>query len=350
MVDAGQKQTDKILKEMEKEITAVYEQASKEVQAKLDDYMRRFRVKDKMKRDLLKRGMITEAEYKKWKVGQVMIGKRWEEMQTVLAKDMTNANRIAASIVNDHTPDAYAIGRNYAIYEVEAGTLMDLSFTLYDRPTVERLLKDKPDLLPKAKVDIPKDLKWNKQQIRSAVLQSILQGESIRGTATRLQGAGMGANLTKEDVLLMKKYKDLKSDNQIARVIAKKNREVAIRNARTMMTSAENGGRFDSYVWAEETMGIEMEKQWLATLDGRTRHSHAAQDGEHVPIKEEFSNGLMFPADPDGDPREIYNCRCTMVAVLAETDPDVNPNSTERNSKLGDMDYEEWLEMHREAL
>lgn len=347
-MDAGQKQTDKLLKDLGKELDKIYAQALKEVQAKLDDYMRRFKIKDEIKRKALKQGKITEAEYKQWRLGQIMIGKRWEEMQTVLATDLTNANRVAASIINDHTPEAYAIGRNYGAYQVDLLSKgAGLSFTLYDRHTVERLIKDQPDLLPKSKVDIPKDLRWNKQNLRSAVLQSILQGEDLGKTASRLQRAGMKSNLTKQDVLSMKKYQHLSSAEDIAKVIVRKDREIAIRNARTMMTSAENGGRLDSYEWAQD-MGIPMEKQWLATLDGRTRHSHAAQDGEHVPIKEKFSNGLMFPADPDGNPREVYNCRCTMVAVPAGTNPTVNPNDVYRNSRLGDEDYEEWLGNHRE--
>lgn len=348
-MDAGQRQVDKQLKSMERKINKVYSQASKEVQAKLDDYMRRFKIKDEIKRKALKKGQITEAEYKQWRLGQVMIGKRWEEMQTVLATDLTNANLISASIINSYTPDAYAIGMNYGTFQVEKGSLLNTSFTLYDRHTVERLMKENPKLLPKARVDIPKDLRWNKQNLRSAVLQSILQGEDLGKTASRLQRAGMKSNLTKQDVLSMKKYQHLSSDEDIAKVIVRKDREIAIRNARTMMTSAENGGRFNSYLRAED-LGIEMEKQWLATLDGRTRHSHAAQDGEHVPIKEEFSNGLMFPADPDGDPREVYNCRCTMVAVVGETDPTVNPSEVYRDSRLEDIDYEDWLEEHMEAM
>ncbi len=318
-MDAGQIQVDKQLKSMERKINKVYSQASKEVQAKLDDYMRRFKIKDEIKRKALKKGQITEAEYKQWRLGQIMIGKRWEEMQTVLAQDLTNANRIAASIVNDHTPDAYAIGSNYATFEVEVGSMLNTSFTLYDRHTVERLAKENPKLLPKARVDIPKDLRWNKQKLNSAVTQGVLQGEDLNKVSRRL------------------------------RSVTDMNKSSAIRNARTMMTSAENGGRFNSYLRAED-LGINIEKQWLATLDGRTRHSHAAQDGEHVPIKEEFSNGLMFPADPDGDPREVYNCRCTMVAVVGETDPTVNPSEVYRDSRLEDMDYEDWIEEHMEAM
>lgn len=28
----------------------------------------------------------------------------------------------------------------------------------------------------------------------------------------------------------------------------------------------------------------------------------------------------MYPGDPGGDPGEVYNCRCTMISVLPETE------------------------------
>jgi uncharacterized protein with gpF-like domain len=60
-------------------------------------------------------------------------------------------------------------------------------------------------------------------------------------------------------------------------------------------------------------MGILTEKEWMATHDKRVRDSHAAIDGETKPTDELFSNGLMYPGDPNGAPAEVYNCRCTMV-------------------------------------
>jgi SPP1 gp7 family putative phage head morphogenesis protein len=57
----------------------------------------------------------------------------------------------------------------------------------------------------------------------------------------------------------------------------------------------------------------EMEKQWIAIEDNRTRksHSHAGVDGERTAIDEPYSNGLMFPGDPQGSAKETINCRCT---------------------------------------
>lgn len=57
--------------------------------------------------------------------------------------------------------------------------------------------------------------------------------------------------------------------------------------------------------------GADVVKQWDASLDKRTRDSHARVDGEIREIDEEFSNGLMFPGDPSGSAAEVINCRCT---------------------------------------
>lgn len=313
MPDLGHKETDEALVKLERRIKKVYVQAYEETEAKLQDYLSRFVTKDKIKQEQLRAGKITQDEYNYWRKGQVMIGKRWQEMVNSLAADYTNANRLAMSMVGDSLPGVYALNHNYGTFQVEKGSMVDTSYTLYDRSTVERLIRDNPNLLPKAKVNVPKDLRWNKQHINNAVLQGILQGESNDKIASRLQ------------------------------TVTSMNHAAAIRNARTMTTSAENAGRTDSYKRAAE-MGIELEQEWLATLDGRTRNSHRALDGERIPLAKDkwhpakFSNGCRYPGDPEGPPWEVYNCRCTIVAAVKGIDQSDAP----RNSKLGGMSYEEW--------
>lgn len=43
-------------------------------------------------------GEKTEAEYKAWRQGQIMIGKRWEEMRDTLAQDYHNVTATARSL------------------------------------------------------------------------------------------------------------------------------------------------------------------------------------------------------------------------------------------------------------
>ena len=60
-------------------------------------------------------------------------------------------------------------------------------------------------------------------------------------------------------------------------------------------------------------MGADVVKQWDSTLDTRTRESHQAVDGEIRELDKPFSNGLMFPGDPDGAAAEVINCRCALL-------------------------------------
>lgn len=59
--------------------------------------------------------------------------------------------------------------------------------------------------------------------------------------------------------------------------------------------------------------GADVVKQWDATLDGNTRDSHARVDGEIRELDKPFSNGLMFPGDPNGGAAEVCNCRCALL-------------------------------------
>jgi SPP1 gp7 family putative phage head morphogenesis protein len=65
--------------------------------------------------------------------------------------------------------------------------------------------------------------------------------------------------------------------------------------------------------------GVE-EKQWLAVRDDRTRDSHVALDGQHVPVDADFvspETGASGPGPGDlGDPAEDVNCRCTTVGYF----------------------------------
>lgn len=70
--------------------------------------------------------------------------------------------------------------------------------------------------------------------------------------------------------------------------------------------------------WQAERAGVEMEKEWLALRDDRTRDDHAAADGQRVPMDEPFEVGgdrMMHPMDASlgADPEQIINCRCSVA-------------------------------------
>ena len=245
--------------------------------------------------------------YEAWRRDQALHNGRLKALRRALTRDLTAADEMAMAYVNQVPAGVYAEGMNFATYEIEHGAKVDTSFTLYDRNTVMELVANEPDLLPQAAFDKARDTAWNSRHVTSAVTQAVLQGQTIPQLATSIAG------------------------------IAAMDRRAAMRAARTAMTSAHSLGKLKGYERAAD-MGIDVEKQWLAALDSRTRGSHRHLDGETVKLDAEFSNGLKYPGDPDGPGSEIYNCRCTLVPVIG----DVEYDEVERANKLGDMSYGEW--------
>jgi hypothetical protein len=75
---------------------------------------------------------------------------------------------------------------------------------------------------------------------------------------------------------------------------------------------------------AADDKNFQVDKQWVAVDDDRTRfgnkpggHNHLGVDGERVALYEPFSNGLMFPGDPNGEANQTINCRCTLAYSYA---------------------------------
>ena len=306
-MDYAHEQADKELKKLEKKIEKEYRKAYKEVKKKADTYLAQFKKEDADKKKLVKAKLMSQKDYIAWREKAMLSGKRWSDMADVLAQDLVNADKIAASLIRDQLPDIYALNANYGAYEIENGLGINTSWTMYDHRTVENLMRKDPQVVPMPKMDIPKDLRWNRQKIHSAITQGVLQGDSIPHIAQRLRG------VTNMDMV------------------------AAIRNARTYTTAAENKGRIDSYKYAQD-LGIELQKEWMSTPDGRTRDSHVDLDGERVEIDGTFSNGCRYPADPMGEPAEVYNCRCTLVAAVKGRQYHDN-----RFTRLPDgMTYEDW--------
>lgn len=86
----------------------------------------------------------------------------------------------------------------------------------------------------------------------------------------------------------------------------------SIRIARTEGHRIQTTAAMDAMEAAKEK-GADVVKQWDATLDGATRESHVAVDGEIRELDKSFSNGLDYPGDPAGGAAEVVNCRCALL-------------------------------------
>jgi hypothetical protein len=131
------------------------------------------------------------------------------------------------------------------------------------------------------------------EQARNDLLDGVKAGESIDQLSTRLENT---LSTTEAD---------------------------ATRVARTEVISATNAG---SYAMAQTT-GLDMEKQWIATEDTRTRLTHREADGQLQPLSQPFEVGgsqLQYPGDPTGPADEVINCRCTQGYEIPADQPLLN--------------------------
>jgi len=322
MADLAHELTDAELTDLEKRIKAAYERAGASIQRRADKFFADF----KKEADRLYAAVtdaasaeeraIAEKAYKDYLTRKLTQGRNITALREKLAADLSAVNRETAAMVGSRMNGVFSLNHNFAAYSLEHELGMNLQFTLYDERTVARLLRDQPRLLPKPKIDIPMDLRWNQQKIAGEIAQGILTGESIPKIAERLQNV-VGMNETS-----------------------------AVRNARTSITSAENAGRVESYHYAE-SIGITLKKEWLATLDDSTREEHRQLDGQRVDVDEPFEvdgEKIMYPGDPNAAGYLTYNCRCSLISSVdgvKDLDPVYRKDSIS-GEKIESMSYKDW--------
>ena len=305
---------DKELERIEKDISSLYSNAAKEVNAELAKFTESYEKQLVAKQAELDAGDITKTEYQVWVQKQMLQTDRYKATVDHMTDILVKSDKAAMAVVNGKLPTVVAESYNFSqALGFEAANKAGLSvgtFQVYNAKSVEKIIRDNPKLLKE--VDVPEDKKWNQEHINREITTGLLKGESIPKVSERLQ------RVTTMD------------------------KNAATRNARTAMTAAENVGRNES---AEElkAKGIPVEEVWSAAIDKRTRETHILLDGT---VKDEdgffgadiLLHPLRYPADPDGDPEEIYNCRCRLNIQIKGIDHSNDKELYERFMKQNDPD------------
>ena len=295
MVDKAHLATDELLNKMERRLRAIYTRASREIGEAWEAYLREAgtEIAD-LQRQYQEAKAANDTELtrqlgkslQKAKRERTLTDKRYRELTRQTAEQLARVNETATAYINNNLPEVYAMNYN-ATGEAFNG-IGGYSFTLTDADTIRNLVESDSSFLPMRELDFAKDVAWNIEKMNAEVLQGILQGESMDKIADRLAQV-IGMNLRS-----------------------------AISAARTMVTSAENKGRQDGFERAA-AMGIILEREWIATSDGRTRDWHRELDGVTVGVDEPFENAIgkiMYPGDPSANGANVWNCRCTIAAKI----------------------------------
>ena len=295
MVDKAHLATDELLDKMERRLRAIYTRASREIGEAWKAYLKEAgtEIAD-LQRQYQEAKAANDTELtrqlgkslQKAKRERTLTDKRYRELTRQTAEQLAHVNETATAYINNNLPEVYAMNYN-ATGEAFNG-IGGYSFTLTDADTIRNLVESDSSLLPMRELDFAKDVAWNIEKMNAEVLQGILQGEPIEKIADRLAQV-IGMNLRS-----------------------------AVSAARTMVTSAETKGRQDGFERAA-AMGIILEREWIATSDGRTRDWHRELDGVTVGVDEPFENAIgkiMYPGDPSANGANVWNCRCTLAAKI----------------------------------
>ena len=288
MASDARNATDKRLAEMESHLTKIYSRANDELRIRWDDVLRPLDEEiEKYRRQIdaaenNAERIKAKKKYASAVKSKTLMNSRFRDVAASISEQLAHVNETALSYINGELPEVYAINYNDTGRGIE-GEIQGFAFDLVDADTVRILAAEDPTLLPEKTLDIERDKKWNVQKMNAEILQGIIQGEAISEIANRLQN------------------------------VTDMNRDAAVRNARTMITSAENRGRLEAQKRAEAD-GVILEREWISAHDGRTRDLHAELDGQTRKIGKPFEVGgysIMYPGDPGAAPEMVYNCRCT---------------------------------------
>lgn len=293
-MDKAHSETDKMLEQMERELTTIYSNAHANVQKEWLEYMES--ASDELADlqeayDKAKKAGDMEAqrklgrELRAMKKEYTVQNDRYKQVVERTALALAIVNGIAVAYINGQLPPVYALNYNYFASGFSKKAIsLGTSFSLIDANTVKYLATTDKSLLPQYKLNVNKDVRWNTKRLNSEVLQGILQGESIPKIAKRLER------------------------------VENMNKNASFRTARTMVTSAENKGRMDMLEKAESE-GIICQKVWISKIDTRTRDWHRDLNGVSQDRDKPFVNSvgkIMYPGDPSADGANVYSCRCTL--------------------------------------
>ena len=232
--------------------------------------------------------------------------------------ELQNAAKLAERMIRDEMLNIYELNYTGQLLDIGEQLSGGIRWDIYDKEVIKLLMTDSESAFTKVAFErlnnpalIGKRTRRVIKKLQNRLAEGIISGESIPKIARGI------------------------------RDITGHSFEDAVRIARTETTRAQNGGRMAAFGQAAN-MGIAFKKQWISTLDSRTRDTHAALFMETAEQDKPFSNGLMHPGDPKGPPAEVINCRCTVVAVVSVDGYEPTEKAQELEERLGKKAHKRW--------
>jgi HK97 family phage portal protein len=224
----------------------------------------------------------------------------WSEEQKAAHWKRIDRERLTwAGLAQKKVAPLYEAEAKAVVKAVEAGGKPDKA--------IQSLKKQWTDSLVRLTENIVEH--FGKEPTKAFTTSSRLVQEWIKKHAGESVTSILATNLDDVNAIILEGTVNELSATQIAKSLREfyldRSPYKAMRVARTEVAQAAGFAQHESAKEAGWT-----KHSWLSSRDDRVRDSHQEIDGEEQPIGEPYSNGLMFPGDPSGDPDETIMCRC----------------------------------------
>lgn len=274
-MDKAHAQTDRILLDIEKKLKESYSYAYKDVKKQLTEVIAKME---------LSQGLTANQRY--------VLANKYDRL-TKLAEQITdtinNADKEAVRIINGELAIIYILNKEQA---ESLFAKYGVKFSAINKTATNQLVAESISPFDRLAIDNLKSKDAVLRALKQEFTTSIMTGESIPNMAKRIRG------------------------------VTERNLADSVRIARTETTRVENSARYEVGKQGEK-LGFKMKREWVATIDERTREEHANADGQQVNMDEPFTVGgeqLMYPGDTSlgASGWNTINCRCRIKNIIVE--------------------------------
>ena len=235
-----------------------------------------------------------ESKLKYYEIINKKIDKRAKEFQNALVKEFAEQeDRVIKNLneIESKNKGVYSKMREDEIKSIFDKKKENKLFTVFSIPYLEDFAKaggeDAAELLDDT-FDMTEELQRAMKKRAGFFASSVNDTTFDKLMNTLTQGTSQGEGIGELTKRVQEVYEEIPRSR--AQLIA-----------RTEATNANNEGHLEEY----RESGFVKGKQWISTLDSKTRDEHAAINGQIVNLDENFSNGLSYPQEP--------NCRCVLA-------------------------------------
>lgn len=315
-----------VIRAIKRKLQKIYGNIEKDLRELAKAIIDRFESQIKELNKRIENGDITQASAKNQIA--IMFGSVGIPEIREMAKKLHEANAQSEEEMQSKIPVVIAEALNREEYEIETELGEDAGLAPVSEEDVAEWIDEDENLFDPGEIDEERDVDWNETSIRKFFQTGIMLGLSASALLTYIVTSSVD-----------------------------RNRESFFRRVFDVISGANEEGR-QLAMDAAASRGVEIQKQWVATHDFKTRDAHRELDGQRVPEDEAFKvdgEEIRFPRDPQAKAYLRCNCRCAMHRTRAKWRDTggrrENIRDENRTKPINEyMRYPEWYAMKQQQL